>query len=340
MKVEEIKKQFEKDLVHASSNQEVEAIRVAYLGRKSKVTDILKNIAKLSVDEKKTVGAEANKLKLEIDSALTEKLNQISAKSTKKPIDISEPGTKYPVGHMHPLTQFIQKSIDVFKSIGFEVYQSPEVDTAYYNFDTLNVPKDHPARDSFDTFYIEDGRDISDDNKLLLRTHTTNSDVRYMETHKPPVRIIIPGKCYRHDTLDASHEATFYQMDGLVIGEGICITDLLGTLRYFAQEIFGKDVKTRARPHFYPFTEPSIDLDISCVLCKGKGCPVCKRSGWLEVMPCGMVHPNVLKKMGVDPEKYSGYAFGFGIERLMMLYYGINDIRLGYSSDLRFLEQF
>ncbi len=340
MEIEVIKKQFKKDLEKAESKKDLENLRVGYLGRKGKLTDVLKNISKLPVEKRKATGQSANALKLEIEKVLNQEINELASKSRKKPIDISEPGVKYPDGHMHPLTQFIRKSIDIFQSVGFQVAEAPEVDIAYYNFDSLNVPKDHPARDSFDTFYIEDGRDISDDKKLLLRTHTTNADVRFMEKRKPPVRIIIPGKCYRHDTIDASHEATFYQMDGLCIGEGIRVTDLLGTLRYFAKSIFGSDVDTRARPHFYPFTEPSIDLDISCVLCKGKGCPVCKHSGWLEVMPCGMIHPKVLKNMGVDPTKYSGYAFGFGIERLMMLYYGINDIRLGYTSDLRFLEQF
>lgn len=340
MDIKNLKGQFNDELKKAESREDLEKLRVKYLGRKGKLTEILKNIPKLPVEERKKVGADGNRLKNEIEEEISKTTNEILTTLKKKPIDITEPGVEYPKGHMHPLTQFIQKSVDVFKSIGFEVVESPEVDSAYYNFDALNVPKDHPARDSFDTFYIEDGRDISDNEKLLLRTHTTNADVRYMKGRKPPVRIIIPGKCYRNDTIDASHEATFYQMDGLVIGEGIRVTDLLGTLRYFVKSIFGEDVETRARPHFYPFTEPSIDLDISCVLCNGQGCPVCKHSGWLEVMPCGMVHPKVLENMGVDASKYTGYAFGFGIERLMMLYYGVNDIRLGYSSDLRFLEQF
>lgn len=340
MDIENLKKQFEEDLVGAISKDDLAGLKVKYLGRKGEVTKLLKDIPKLSVEKRKEVGAGANRLKVEIEKAIDEKINNLLSTSKKKPIDITEPGIKQPDGHLHPMTQFIKKAVEVFQSMGFEIYESPEVDTAYYNFDSLNVPKDHPARDSFDTFYIEDSRDISDDNKLLLRTHTTNADVRFMEGKKPPVRIITPGKCYRNDTIDASHEAIFHQLDGLVIGEGITVTDLLGTLRYFAKRIFGDDIKTRARPHFYPFTEPSIDLDISCVLCGGQGCPVCKQSGWLEVMPCGMVNSAVLTNMGVDPEKYSGFAFGFGIERLMMLYHGVDDIRLGYSGDLRFLEQF
>ncbi len=340
MNIKELKKQFEEDLNRAESKSDLTSLKVKYLGKKGELTKLLKGLSILSVEKRKEVGAEANKLKAEIEELINVKLNDLLNKSKKKSIDITEPGMKYPYGHLHPMTQFIRKSLGVFQSMGFEVYESPEVDTAYYNFDSLNVPKDHPARDSFDTFYIEDGRNISDDKKLLLRTHTTNADVRFMEGKKPPVRVVTPGKCYRNDTIDASHEATFHQLDGLVIDEGITVTDLLGTLRHFAKKIFGDDVKTRARPHYYPFTEPSIDLDISCILCRGKGCPVCKQSGWLEVMPCGMVNSTVLKNMGVNPTKYSGFAFGFGIERLMMLYHGVDDIRLGYSGDLRFLEQF
>lgn len=340
MDLSKLKKDATEEIKNASTKEALFLVEVKYLGRKGALTEVLKGLSGLASEQRKKVGAEANQLKGYLESEITVRRNQILSAGTKTKIDITAPGQKYPIGHLHPITQFLEKSIKVFKEMGFEVYRSPEIEIAYYNFDALNVPKDHPARDAWDTFYINDGKDISDDKKLLLRTHTSNSQVRAMKDRKPPVRIVVPGRCYRNENVDASHETTFYQMEGFVIDKGIALTDLMGTVRMFAEKMFGPEAKIRPRPHFYPFTEPSIDFDISCILCKGKGCSVCKGSGWLEVMPSGMIHPNVIKNMGLDPKVYSGFAFGFGIDRLMMLYHGIDDIRLSYSGDLRFLEQF
>lgn len=340
MNLKELSNNARREISSSSSLDDLFNVEVKYLGRKGKLTDVLKGLSKLPVEKRKEVGAGANKLKEELAGLIRNRRKELLSSSEKGAIDITAPGTKYPEGHLHPITQFIDKSLDVFKSMGFEVYESPEVDFAFYNFDAINVPKDHPARDAWDTFYIDDGKNLSDDKKLLLRTHTSNSQVRAMETRIPPARVVVPGRCYRNENVDASHETTFYQLEGFVIDRGIALTDLIGTIRMFAQKMFGEDAKVRARPHYYPFTEPSIDFDISCILCKGKGCPVCKGSGWLEVMPSGMINPVVIKNMGLDPEIYTGFAFGFGIDRLMMLYHGIDDIRLSYNGDLRYLEQF
>ncbi len=340
MDINLVEKKSISEIEDSKNIKDLSAIEIKYLGRKGELTELLKSISTLPVSERKIFGAETNRIKKKIEELIKTKRETILNSSISKSIDITAPGEKYPEGHLHPITHFLNKSINVFKSMGFEVYESPEIDLAYYNFDAINVPKDHPARDAWDTFYIKDGLDLSDDKKMLLRTHTSNSQVRAMEDRKPPVRIVVPGRCYRNENVDASHETTFYQMEGFVIDKGVALTDLMGTVRMFAQKMFGPEVKIRPRPHYYPFTEPSIDFDISCILCGGKGCPVCKNSGWLEVMPSGMINPKVIKNMGLDPEVYSGFAFGFGIDRLMMLYHGINDIRLSYSGDLRFLEQF
>lgn len=236
------------------------------------------------------------------------------------------------MANLHPLTQFMRKSIDFFKDQGFEIVDTPEIETEYYNFDSLNVPDTHPSRDVQDTFWLKKDK--------VLRTHTTSAQIRTMEKSKPPIRIIIPGRCFRNESTDAGHEANFYQLDGFAIDSDIRVNHLLTITEDFAKEIFGKTIKTRIRPHYYPFVEPGFDIDINCLLCEGRGCSVCKQSGWLEVMPCGMIHPIVLKNMKIDSQKWSGFAFGFGIDRLMMLYSGINDIRLSYKNDLRFLKQF
>ncbi|MFC1656678.1 phenylalanine--tRNA ligase subunit alpha [Patescibacteria group bacterium] len=236
------------------------------------------------------------------------------------------------MANLHPITQFMRLSLDFFQKNGFEIIDTPEIETEYYNFDSLNVPSTHPSRDTQDTFWLK--------NNKVLRTHTTSAQVREMEKRKPPVRIVVPGRCFRNERTDAGHETTFFQLDGFVIDKDIKINHLLTLTDDFAKHIFGKDIKTRIRPHFYPFVEPGFDIDINCLICAGKGCSVCKKSGWLEVMPCGMIHPIVFKNMSIDPEMWSGFAFGFGIDRLMMLYYGIDDIRLSYKNDLRFLKQF
>lgn len=235
-------------------------------------------------------------------------------------------------GHLHPVTQFFRKVIKSFKELGFEIVEGPEKETEWYNFDSLRMPDDHPARDIQDTFWLKNGE--------VMRTHTSASQVRTMEKRTPPARIVVPGRCFRRENTDASHEHTFYQLEGMVIDKNITVANMIGTLEEFAKKIFGKNIKFRVRTNLYPFVEPGFDIDITCTICKGKGCNVCKQTGWLEVMPCGMIHPIVLKNMGIDPKKYSGFAFAFGIDRLVMLEKGVKDIRLFYSSDLRFLKQF
>jgi len=249
--------------------------------------------------------------------------------------DPTLPGGLFRRGHLHPLTQFFNKLEGVFLSMGFEVLDGREVESELFNFDLLNVPKDHPARDAHDTFWVS-----NQGNKAVLRTHTSPMQVRAMQTRKPPVRLIVPGKVFRHEATDASHETTFYQCEGLVIDENIGLRDLMGTIRGALSAIFEKDVKVRIRPSFFPFVEPGVEVDMSCLLCGGSGCPVCKQKGWVEMLGAGMVHPKVLENMGVDAQKYSGFAFGIGIDRLAMAYYGIDDVRLFHSGDLRFIRQF
>ncbi|MFA5070669.1 MAG: phenylalanine--tRNA ligase subunit alpha [Patescibacteria group bacterium] len=313
-----------------------------YLGRKEQLSQILRGIKDLSKEERPKIGKLGNEIRKEIESLVEETRLRLSGQVGKQPeIDLTLPGEKIAQGNLHPLTLFLRKTIDIFVRMGFEVVPGPEMESAKYNFDLLNIPKDHPSRDVWDTFYIEtpkQGKNISSD--LLLRTHTSPMQIRAMEKRKPPVRLIVPGRVFRHEATDAGHETTFYQVEGLVIDKDIKITDLIGTIKIFLQSLFGKNVKTRVRPHFYAFTEPSMDFDMSCLLCGGKGCSVCGGSGWLEMMGSGMVHPKVLKNMGVDPQKFTGFAFGMGIDRFMMLYYGIDDIRLSYQNDLRFLKQF
>lgn len=311
-----------------------------YLGRKGELTNILKQLKELSDDLRPVIGQLANRIKKDIDTAITEARSNLAEGKETEQFDQTLPGTKIHGGLLHPLTQTIRRINEIFTSMGYEIADGPEIETALNNFDLLNIPKDHPARDAWDTFYLKDGKGINDDNKLLLRTHTSPVQIRAMKNRKPPVRLIAPGRVFRHEATDASHEATFYQVEGLAIDQGVRVTDLIGTLETFLQKMFGEKVKTRVRPHHYPFTEPSLDVDMSCVLCGGKGCPVCGQSGWLEMLGSGMIHPDVLNNMGVDPKKYSGFAFGIGIDRIMMLKYGIKDIRLSYSGDIRFLKQF
>jgi len=280
------------------------------------------------------VGKIANDVKQSIIQALTNKKNSLAeaATTTASAIDMSWPGAKHKLGHLHPISQFMRRVEDIFISMGFEVVLGPEVETPEYNFDLLNIPKDHPARDVWDTYYLEKG--------LLLRTHTSPMQLRAMQQRKPPVRLIVPGRVFRHEATDASHESSFYQVEGLVIDKCISVANLLSTMETFFQSLYGKKVKIKSQGSYFPFTEPSLEIFMSCLICGGDGCSVCKQSGWLEMFGSGMVHPQVLKNMGVDPGVYSGFAFGGGIDRLMMLYHGINDIRLSYNGDLRFLEQF
>lgn len=321
----------------AAAPESVEEIRVKVLGKKGRLTEILRSMGSLNADERKEVGKLANEVRGEIEGILESKRNDLKeiqkkARFRAEKIDVTAPGKVRPHGVKHPLTQTIDDMSRIFMNMGFELVEGPEVETVFMNFDALNAGPNHPARDMTDTFYI--------DENILLRTQTSPVQARTLLTKQPPMKIISPGRVYRCDTPDATHSPVFHQVEGLVVGEGITMADLKGTLAEFARQMFGPDTKTKFRPHHFPFTEPSAEVDVSCFKCGGKGCKVCKGNGWIEILGCGMVHPNVLKIGGIDTEKYTGFAFGIGVERIAMLKYEVDDIRLFYENDERFLKQF
>jgi phenylalanyl-tRNA synthetase alpha chain len=324
-------------LVKTSSIPEIEEIRVKMLGKKGQLTEILRSMGSLTPEERKELGQLANNARAEIEKMLEEKFASVKeavkeAKFKLEKIDVTEPGTSAAIGVKHPITITINEISKVFMSMGYSVAEGPEVDTVFNNFDALNAPPNHPSRDYTDTFYITEG--------TLLRTQTSPVQVRTLLTESPPIKVISPGRCFRRDTPDATHSPMFHQVEGLIVDEGITMADLKGTLDYFAKQIFGANVSTKFRPHHFPFTEPSAEVDVSCFKCGGSGCRVCKGSGWIEILGCGMVHPNVLKVGGIDTEKYTGFAFGMGVERIAMLKYEVDDIRLFYENDMRFINQF
>ena len=331
--LEEAKEQ----LQQAASVSDVDDIRVKLLGKKGKLTEILRGMGKLSPEERKTTGQMANSVRSEIEGLLERRFADMkaAAKEAKfklEKIDVTEPGKEVNLGVKHPLTITIEEISKVFMSMGFSIAEGPEVETVFNNFDALNAGPDHPSRDMSDTFYITED--------ILLRTQTSPVQVRTLMKTKPPIKVISPGRCFRCDTPDATHSPMFHQIEGLVVDEGITMADLKGTLDSFAKQLFGTQTKTKFRPHHFPFTEPSAEMDVSCFKCGGKGCRVCKGSGWIEVLGCGMVHPHVLKVGGLDTEKYTGFAFGMGVERAAMLKYGVDDIRLFDENDMRFINQF
>ncbi|MDO8885551.1 phenylalanine--tRNA ligase subunit alpha [Candidatus Oleimmundimicrobium sp.] len=336
--LEKIKKEGKDKIFIASSLEELESLRVSFLGKKGKITVILKSLGNLSSKEKPVVGKKTNEVRQFIEGELIKRKKKLESKVLERKleeevIDITLPGRCFPVGKRHLITQIIDEITDIFIGLGYKVAEGPEVETEYYNFDALNTPADHPARSLMDTLYTQkDG--------VLLRTHTSPVQVRVMEKTLPPVYIIAPGKAYRRDVPDPSHSPMFHQVEGLAVDKKITFGDLKGTLEVFAKKMFGTDRDVRLRPHFFPFTEPSVEVDVSCMMCGGKGCRVCSGVGWLEILGAGMVDPNVLSEVGYDPEEVSGFAFGMGVERIAMLKYGVNDIRLFYENDLRFLEQF
>lgn len=321
----------------AENSGALEEIRVKYLGKKGELTTILRGMGLLSPEERPVVGKLVNEAKSEVEEKLEEAVKEIkerekNAKLASEVIDISLPGKRKVIGKRHPLDLTLESMKEIFISMGFTVEDGPEVELDHYNFEALNIPKNHPARSEQDTFYINDN--------IVLRTQTSPIQIRTMENQEPPIKMISPGKVYRSDAVDATHSPIFYQMEGLVIDKGVTFADLKGTLELFAKKMFGDKVVTKFRPHHFPFTEPSAEMDATCFVCEGKGCRVCKGSGWIEILGCGMVHPNVLRNCGIDPEVYSGFAFGFGVDRMVMLKYGIDDIRALYESDMRFLNQF
>lgn len=321
------------------SPEALEELRVRYLGRKGQLTEMLKAISSLPSERRAAYGAAANRTKQEVSSLLEARQAELlaqadAAKRKAESLDVTLPGRRVWAGHRHPLSQLMDEVVEIFHGLGFSVAEGPDCETEWHNFEALNTPRDHPSWNLQDTFYLEKPPD------LLMRTHTSPVQIRVMESQRPPVRIIAPGRCYRRDAIDASHMPVFHQCEGLYVDRNVSLADLKATLTYFARQLLGPDVKIRFRPHFFPFTEPSVEYDFSCVFCKGAGCRVCKQSGWLEISGAGMVDPNVFRNVGYDPEAYTGYAWGMGLERVAMLRYGIDDIRLFYQGDLRFLEQF
>ena len=315
----------------------LEQIRIRYLGKKGELTAVLRGMGALSAEERPKIGELANQVRADIEEAIAAKQRQKEALALEKrlkeeKLDVTMPGTPVAAGHLHPLTQVQRQLEDIFIGMGFSIEEGPEVELDYYNFQALNIPKNHPARDTQDTFYITDS--------ILLRSQTSPVQVRAMEHRKPPIRIISPGRVYRSDALDATHSPLFHQLEGLVVDRGITMGDLKRTLEIFAKKMFGENTRIRFRPHHFPFTEPSAEVDVSCYVCGGKGCRICKGEGWIEILGAGMVHPFVLSNCGIDPEVHSGFAFGMGIERVAMKAYSIDDIRLFYENDERFLEQF
>jgi len=342
--LEELKLKALRELEGITDIRELESWRVRYLGKKSELTKVLRSLATLPLEERKTVGAQANEVKVYLEDSLSQKGEtlrevQLGASAKGEVIDITLPGHPFPLGRLHPITQTLHEICDIFVSMGFQVVEGPEVEWDYYNFEALNIPKEHPARDTMSTSWI-DFETESGERPMLLRTHTTSVSARVIETMEPPIRVIEPGRVYRYEASDATHTPMFYQVDGLAVDKGITMADLKGTLYEFARRFFGEERKVRFRCDYFPFVEPGIEMAIECLVCGGGGCRLCGNSGWIEILGAGMTHPQVLQRGGIDPEVYTSFAFGIGIERLPMLRYGINDIRLFYSSDLRFLRQF
>jgi len=336
-KLEQLRAEVLERLEGIKDKKELDELKIKIMGKKGQLTEILRGMGSLPAEERPKVGQLVNQLRQELEERF-EKAEAVMEENLKKArfaletVDVTMPGKKKRVGGLHPLNSVLESIIDIFVSMGFDVVDGPEVETDYYNFEALNVPSDHPARDTQDTFYLTE--------KFLLRTQTSAAQIRTMEKRKPPIRIISPGRVYRADEVDATHSPVFHQVEGLVVDKGITMCDLKGVLEQFAHEIYGPETKVRFRPSFFPFTEPSVEVDVTCGECGGKGCRVCKGAGWIEILGAGMVHPNVLSVCGIDPEIYTGFAFGIGLDRLTTTRHKISDIRLLFENDLRFLEQF
>ena len=335
--IAKIKENSKTEITDCTDMKELNDLKVKYLGKKGELTLVLRGMGGLSPEERPIIGSLVNQVRDELDILIQEKEKELKKKELLKKletenIDVTEPSKKISLGSLHPITQIINEVEEIFLGMGYQIADGPEVEKAIYNFDKLNTPPDHPARDIQDTFYITDD--------IVLRSQTSPVQARVMENQKPPIKIICPGAVYRSDSVDATHSPVFHQIEGLVVDKNISMTDLKGTLEMFAKKCLGENTKIRFRPHHFPFTEPSAEADVSCFVCGGKGCRVCKGEGWIELLGCGMVHPNVLKNCGIDPEEYSGFAFGFGVERIAMAKFGIEDMRLLYENDVRFLKQF
>ena len=335
--IAKIKEDSIKEISGSKDLKELNALRVKYLGKKGELTLILRGMGAVSPEERPVIGSLVNASREEIENLIQEKEKEFKNQELlnrleNETIDVTEPSKKLVRGSLHPITRIIEEVEEIFLGMGYEIADGPEVEKAIYNFDKLNTPPDHPARDIQDTFYITDD--------ILLRSQTSPVQARVMENQKPPIKIICPGAVYRSDSVDATHSPVFHQVEGLVVDKNISMADLKGTLEMFAKKCLGENTKIRFRPHHFPFTEPSAEADVSCFVCGGKGCRVCKGEGWIELLGCGEVHPNVLRNCGIDPDIYSGFAFGFGVERIAMAKYGIEDMRLLFENDIRFLKQF
>jgi phenylalanyl-tRNA synthetase alpha chain len=341
--LEELESKALKELGSLSQSNELESWRVRYLGKKSQLIGMLRSLASRPLEERKAVGARANEIKTKLEDGFRQKEQALREKqlsqARKEVVDITLPGYPFPVGRLHPITQTLEEICEIFASLGFQVVEGPEVEWDYYNFEALNMPQEHPARDMWSTFWV-DYQTESGQRPMLLRTHTTSVSARMVEALKPPIRVVEPGKCYRYEATDATHIPMFHQVDGLVVDKGITMADLKGTLYEFARRFFGEDRKVRFRCSYFPFVEPGVEMDINCLVCRGKGCRLCGNSGWLEILGAGMTHPEVLRRGGIDPDVYTSFAFGMGVERPHMLRYGVDDLRLYFGSDLRFLRQF
>ncbi len=336
-KIAKIRKNSIKEITECKERITLNELKVKYLGKKGELTLVLRGMGTLSPEERPIIGSLVNQVRDELETCITQKEKELKKeelleKLQNENIDVTEPSKKIELGSLHPITQIIDEVKEIFLGMGYEIADGPEVEKAIYNFDKLNTPPDHPARDVQDTFYITDD--------ILLRSQTSPVQARVMEQQKPPIKIICPGAVYRSDSVDATHSPVFHQIEGLVVDKNIAMTDLKGTLEMFAKKCLGENTRIRFRPHHFPFTEPSAEADVSCFVCGGKGCRVCKQEGWIELLGCGMVHPNVLRNCGIDPEIYSGFAFGFGVERIAMAKFGIEDMRLLFENDVRFLKQF
>jgi phenylalanyl-tRNA synthetase alpha chain len=337
MDVESLEKALEKDIKTANTLEALEEARIRYLGRKGHITSLLKNIKEVAPDKRRELGVVANRLQKMAEGLLEEKRSTLQAAQTtnrfyQPPHDPTLPAHDGIIGHRHVLSQVFRRMREIFFGMGYSLASGPEVELEYYNFQALNFPEEHPSRDLQDTFYVTDD--------ILLRTHTSPVQVRYMQENKPPLKIIAPGRVYRNETIDQSHAAEFHQVEGLYVDTDVSLADLKKDVEIFIRQLFGSRTRVRFRPHFFPFTEPSAEVDMSCFSCKGKGCGVCGQVGWLEIMGAGMVHPNVFRAVGYDPEVYTGFAFGLGVDRVAMLKYGIDDIRMFLGNDFRFLNQF
>lgn len=335
--LEQIKHTAVDALEHCSNLKFLEDLRVQYLGKKGELTQILKQMGKLSAEERPVIGQLANEVRAKIEEEISVRMKQLKEEKLQnqlqaEKIDVTMPGKKFDIGKKHPLTLVMDEIKEIFLGMGFDVVDGPEVELDYYNFEALNIPKDHPARDTQDTFYINDN--------VVLRTQTSPVQIRTMEQKKPPIRMISPGRVYRSDALDATHSPVFHQIEGLVVDKNVTMSDLKGTLEMFVKSLYGEDSVVRFRPHHFPFTEPSAEMDVMCFNCHGKGCRICKGEGWIEILGAGMVHPKVLQNCNIDPEEYSGFAFGMGLERVVMRRFAIDDIRMFFDNDMRFLNQF